>query len=331
MKQIVFSYLDGLRVGEPKRHENLVMVPLISEYDDGLGYLTLAEALASGRIEIREVSEAGSVPQLSVVNRAESMVLILDGEELVGAKQNRIVNTTILVPARSELVIPVSCVEQGRWSYRGKVFESRKRVLNPTARSMKARAVHGSLRARGDFVADQGAIWAGVERLAFMHEALSPSMDLDFVYEKKAPALEEYAKRISPGENQVGAAFLAGGRLMGVDSFGRAGTLKRVFQSLVQSYALDALGAEKTNEPAEAEAEKVRAVLEEAKAAPLEQRPSVGAGTDLRLETGNLTGFALEHQEKLVHLVIFPNVESGTIYETGFIQRPSLRRRRWNP
>jgi ARG and Rhodanese-Phosphatase-superfamily-associated Protein domain len=35
-------------------------------------------------------------------------VLILDGEELVGAKQNRIVNVTILVVTQSEIVIPVS-------------------------------------------------------------------------------------------------------------------------------------------------------------------------------------------------------------------------------
>lgn len=331
MKQIVVSYLEGLRFGEPQNHENLVMVPLLSEYDDGLGYLTLAEALASGRIEIREVSESGSVPELRVVSRGDSMVLILDGEELVGAKQNRIVNTTILVPARSELVIPVSCVEQGRWAYRGKRFETRHRVLNPRARRIKAKTVLGSLRIDGAFEADQGAIWAGVEQLATVHQAVSPSMDLDYVYEKKAPVLEEYAKRITPCENQIGAAFFAGGRLLGVDAFGRAATLRKVFKSLVESYALDALGAEKEKKPAEAVTDKVKALLQEAKSASFEQRPAVGVGTDLRLETGNLTGFALEHQGKLVHLVIFPGAESGEFVESGFILRPSLRRRRrWN-
>ena len=72
------------------------MVPVISDYDDGLVYITLGEALGADGGGIREVSEGGSVPELHVVNRAGKMVLILDGEELVGANQNRMVNSTIL-------------------------------------------------------------------------------------------------------------------------------------------------------------------------------------------------------------------------------------------
>jgi hypothetical protein len=65
------------------------------------------------------------------------MVLILDGEELVGAKQNRIVNTTILVAAGAEIVIPVSCVEQGRWTYKSDAFSSKHRVMSPSIRKVK--------------------------------------------------------------------------------------------------------------------------------------------------------------------------------------------------
>jgi hypothetical protein len=68
------------------------------------------------------VSEAGSVPELLVKNLAPSPVLILDGEELIGAKQNRIVNLAILVAAGQTLRIPVSCVEAGRWVHRSREF-----------------------------------------------------------------------------------------------------------------------------------------------------------------------------------------------------------------
>jgi hypothetical protein len=86
MEQSIQGYLGSLQLGEVQLFKNLSMVPVISDYDDGLGYITLGEALGAGSIEIRDVSEGGSVPELRVVNRAGKMVLIIDGEELVGAK-----------------------------------------------------------------------------------------------------------------------------------------------------------------------------------------------------------------------------------------------------
>ena len=53
------------------------------------------------------MSEAGSVPYLQAVNKGPWPVLIFDGEELVGAKQNRITNATILVGV-GKTVLPVS-------------------------------------------------------------------------------------------------------------------------------------------------------------------------------------------------------------------------------
>jgi len=60
---------------------------------------------------ITEVTESGSVPFLQVANGADRPLLLLDGEELIGAKQNRILNTTVLVAGHTEVTIPVSCVE----------------------------------------------------------------------------------------------------------------------------------------------------------------------------------------------------------------------------
>lgn len=77
---------------------------------------------ASDRARVTEVSEAGSVPFLQVANGADRPLLLVDGEELIGAKQNRILNTTVLVAAHAEVTIPVSCVERGRWGYRGREF-----------------------------------------------------------------------------------------------------------------------------------------------------------------------------------------------------------------
>ena len=103
MQTVIESYLEQVKVGRKQSYKNLAMFPLLSTYSAPLDYLILDEALAEGLIEVVEVDEGGSVPELKVINKTPKMSLILDGEELVGAKQNRIVNTTILIQANTTI------------------------------------------------------------------------------------------------------------------------------------------------------------------------------------------------------------------------------------
>ena len=103
------------QLGDPVTHRGIVVTPLFPARDPRASYITLDEALPRGLV-ITETSDAGSVPELAVVNPLDDNVLLYDGEELVGAKQNRILNVSVLVGAGAKLPIPVSCVEQGRWA-----------------------------------------------------------------------------------------------------------------------------------------------------------------------------------------------------------------------
>src|SRR3954468_12885909 len=116
--------LPEVRVGDPIRHEALTAFPLFSTPDEAVEYLLADEAIAAGSVTVEEVSEGGSVPNLLVTNAGDTRVLFLEGEELRGAKQNRVLNTSVLVAAHSKTRIPVSCVEQGRWRYRSRHFVS---------------------------------------------------------------------------------------------------------------------------------------------------------------------------------------------------------------
>ncbi len=104
---------DAIQLGEPREHRGIVITPLFPHHAPTAAYLTLDEALPLG-FRITEVSDKGAVPELGVTNPLGERVLLYDGEELVGAKQNRILNVTVLVDAESSLLIPVSCVEAGR-------------------------------------------------------------------------------------------------------------------------------------------------------------------------------------------------------------------------
>jgi len=91
---VIRTYLEQVKIGRKQSYMNLTLIPLLSAYLLDLDYLLLDEALQNGLLEVAEVTKEGSVPDLKVVNHSPKMVFILDGEELVGAKQNRIVNTT---------------------------------------------------------------------------------------------------------------------------------------------------------------------------------------------------------------------------------------------
>ena len=113
-----------VRVGEPVRCQSLSVFPLFDGQQTPVEYLLSDEGIGSGSVTVEEVSEGGSVPDLLVENKGDVRVLFLEGEELVGAKQNRVLNTSVLIAAKSKVKIPVSCVEQGRWRYRSKHFGS---------------------------------------------------------------------------------------------------------------------------------------------------------------------------------------------------------------
>ena len=169
-------------------HGALAVIPLLAPNLDDPDWLTLDDLIprsprrgegrvrgeAAARIRVTEVSEAGSVPFLQVANGADRPLLLLDGEELIGAKQNRILNTTVLVAAHTEVTIPVSCVEQGRWGYRGRQFRPGDASLYASLRARKAAHVSQSVGAGRGHRADQGEVWAHLADRA--SRTLAPSM-----------------------------------------------------------------------------------------------------------------------------------------------------------
>src|SRR3979409_1428059 len=142
--QVLDELLNSITVGEPQVFEEVQVFPLFgNQKESAAPFLQLDEALAEGLAEITEVSDGGSVPQLTVTNKSARDIIIYDGQQLIGAKQNRIVNMTVVVAANSTLPIPVSCVEQGRWGYPSPNFPSSDHFSYPSLR----RSTHSDVTA----------------------------------------------------------------------------------------------------------------------------------------------------------------------------------------
>jgi hypothetical protein len=329
MEPVIKEYLGQIKIGRKQSYRNLALFPLLSEYEAGLDYLTLDEAFAGGLFEVGEIDQGGSVPEIRVMNKAPRRVLILDGEELVGAKQNRIVNTTIVVEAHSKTVIPVSCVEQGRWNYEGARFRSEGRVMSAELRSMKAGQVHEAVRAMGEFRSDQGALWDGIEEKAERMKAYSPSGAMASIYEKETPTLREYVARFRSVDMQIGAILMVNGRVAGMDCFAGPGAYSKYFKKLLESYALDAIDRFEPKKEHKVRRGDVTAFLKGALAAEVESRSSVALGTDCRVSSDKLTGFALALDGQVLHLAMFARNDRGNGRGNGSrMLRASARRRR---
>jgi hypothetical protein len=287
----------------------MTIFPLLSDYSLSLDYILLDEALGGGVMEVTEVDNHGAVPNLKVHNKSPRMVLILDGEELVGAKQNRIVNTTILIAGNATVVIPVSCVEQGRWTYNTPKFFSQERIMPSRMRAMKAEQVQRSVRARGEFQADQSAIWQDISERAARRNAMSPSMAMAGIYEKDLPSLQEYLSHFTLVGSQVGAVFMINGKVVGVDAFGKPETFSKTFKKLVESYAMDAIDWLEEGKGDKSSKSEVTRFTEGILKCQVEVHPSVGLGKDCRMESSHLTGFALALDGQILHMCIFARTE----------------------
>ena len=329
MDTIIKNYLEQIKIGRKQSYKNLALYPLLSTYSSGLEYLLLDEALSEDLMEVAELDSEGSVAELKVVNKSPEMILILDGEELVGAKQNRIVNTTILVQGNTTIVIPVSCVEHGRWSYDSPTFHSQERMMSSNLRARKSEQVNYSVRSTGEFRADQSAIWDGIAEKADRMAAPSPTGAMAAIYDKEMPSIKKYVKHFNLIDSQVGAIFMINGKIAGLDAFGKPETFSDVFKKLLESYALDAIDWYDPDKEHKALKSGVTKFQKSVLSAKAETRPSVGLGTDFRLESRKITGFALALDDQLLHVSIFARAD-GRNHEKQPARMERYTRRRRN-
>jgi hypothetical protein len=256
---------------------------------------------------VTEVSEQGRVPELRVLNHGQKPTLIIDGEELVGAKQNRIVNLSILVPAQSELTIPVSCVEAGRWSSRSRSFSSAPRTQYASGRAKRMRKVTESMVVSGARLSDQAEVWADIAEKAVRLDARSATSAMEALYSGHAVSVDRFVLGCPPIEGQVGAVFAIDGRMAGLELFDSASVLQKLLPKIVRGYAIDAIDRQLAGASTRVERE-ARPLAERftfaVAASAWTSACAVGLGTDLRLSGAGITGAALM-TDHLVHLSAF--------------------------
>lgn len=279
------------QLGQPQQAGGITMTPLFPLRDPVCDYVSLDEALAGG-LDISEVDESGDVGELAVRNPLDRGVLLYDGEELVGAKQNRILNVSVLLGAGSTARIPVSCVERGRWSWRDRSFRSAGHVAGPELRRHKATSLRTDALARG---AAQRTVWAAVDAQLDRVGALSPTAANSDGFEARAADIRSLSERFAMEPGQCGMVASIGGRGWCLDAVSRPAVFERVYPKLLAGYVYDALeSAGETMSPDQ--------VLAALRRCLVKRGPSVAIGEDVRIEGKGAIASGLAVDGELVQI-----------------------------
>ncbi|HEX8033433.1 MAG TPA: DUF6569 family protein [Ktedonobacterales bacterium] len=335
----VQELLQSVRQGEPLHAGALQFIPLLpatAYVKRQTGYLPLDEALRRDLIAITEQAQE-QVPELLATSTAETPVILIGGEQVIGGLQNRVLNTTILVPAHAQLHIPVTCVEAGRWheaptyadpdvvdvtdspsveQKAGRAFTTDEAAY-AKLRKLHAKSVTRSLSSGSGHRSDQSAVWGEVaERMAFSN-SYSPSSAMQTLYKtpERAHKLKEIMDKLQPPDGALGFIAVLGSEVLGAELFADEALAHAYWEKLARSYAVEALDASQHTDdaaPSGIAAVGQARLLEEALAADIQIHPSPGLGADARLVGSHVAGAGLVYDGAVVHLSLFPDTPETT-------------------
>jgi hypothetical protein len=171
-------------------------------------------------------------------------------------------------------------------------------------RAVKLASVQRSMRATGTRRSDQAQIWDSIHEKAEMLDAESPTAAMGAIFERHSQSLDDYVEAFQARDGQVGAIFLVGDALFGLDVFDRPSTFTALLPKLVRSYGIDALEHRAESEPSHSASE-ANAFLDRLLQGTPQDHPAIGLGNDAGIVTVGLVAGGLVVDDIVVHLTAF--------------------------
>ncbi len=310
----ILSFTAQLELGPSCRFDGLAVFPLFgSNFERELVYLTLEEALTWHLLEVRE-NEVAKPHELVAENKSDQMVLIIDGEEMVGGKQNRITNASLLLPPRTRAVLPVSCTERSRWCLARKSFRAEEAVF-PSLRAI-------ALGKGANYRADQFRIWASIRHRSALFDHQPPIDALHELYDREETSLTRCTAALRYPQGSKGVIAVIGNGLTCADLFDQAKTLAKLWPKLIRSYTIEAIAWESEMTAEEGKGERLIGALREAH---FQVLPSAGLGQKVRIEGEDLVGSAIVYAGQIVHLALFSTPPPSSTMQTAGRQLPHIQ------
>jgi len=284
--------------------KNLSVVQMISSNVDTFDYLSLGIASAKILIELKEISDGGSVNDIYVINHSDKFVFIMDGDIIEGAKQNRIINTSVLLAPKSKTKVQVSCIEQGRWNPVSDSFKPSDYTATTTLRMQKNKDVAVNLGFNASHYADQENVWNIVSEKLSDLDIDSKTSNLSDAMKDKREEYKIFSDEFKRDDSVNGLALFKGNKLIGMDLFNSSKVYQDYFCKILKGAAMEfSNNNSPENKIVESEIKyKTLEIIDKIEVMETKSFKGIGVGTEERFEAEKLTGFQLIYDNKLIHL-----------------------------
>lgn len=228
------EFINGLEILDPIFLRNVALYPVrASEFEPKCDFLTLDD----GCFSISEL-DPPRVDTIMFRNLSERPVLLLDGEGIMGARQDRVVNTSVWLEGGRSYELPVSCVEERRWAG-GVEFHPARALLNPSLRWVLCDGVSRSLSENRGYKSDQRALWSSITKTLSSLRVSSKTRSINDAYKSLKDEIESYMEELRNFSVDFSGVIIETSNLLAVDLFGSKTVLRRFWNKLLGSYLLE--------------------------------------------------------------------------------------------
>jgi hypothetical protein len=303
----VTGWLSRLQPREAETIGRLSFTPLTLAGGDGGPGISLAhEAITAGTLEVTE-KEGGVVQELLATNKGPVPVAILEGDTLVGCKQNRVVAHSVLIAAGASAVIPVGCMQHGRWSWHGRHFGTGEMRVDAGFRREAVRETTAAKRRRERPRLDQGRLWDKVDSRLAIYGIESTSADYQEVMFQRSHAARKQVAQYKARPGDVGVMVTYDGRLVAIEVTGNPKLWTGLADRTLPSYAFIADDPQEIEQLERQSKDSAKGWLKRLARATVKLSPAIALGEDLEIAGDGLVGAGLQWSEQPIHVAVFAN------------------------
>ena len=275
---------------EGQTHKNVAVIPIKTPINHNVDLLTLKKGFELDLVSVKEC-EHSTVNTIIVENKSVVPLLLVDGEEIVGGDQNRIMDATILIAPQSEMKVPVNCTEHGRWGFKSE-FKQSEHIANYRTRLAK----HHALRSNASV---QQAVWDSIDELETSRSFSSPTQAMSESYENAKADLDEFLDAFSVVEGQSGIVVLIDGEVKGFEVFLNSEIYREYHEKIIKSYLIN---AEITDDVFTINNDAIKSVIDNALNEEFEEAKNEGLETRFEIKGGDGVGSCYTYKNELVHM-----------------------------